>query len=795
VGCCSVRVVLPRTWRGAGVKRGSGPFSWPPAGLPGPVWCAYHLSNPEGGRSKFSLSYFDKCFRLYSVSRFMRSRANLQCWLSKLCLSLLILFTALSRLAAEGVILLRDYPSQSAKIWKPYAFSKVEQFPSAYKVTFASGQVKSCTPDEVGGILESPKWLELFAMSDADWEKIKKQRDDLAAKTAQLPQVKDWASDEIAKFDKLLNSRSSLNVLYRGRLIAKEEFNKLQGNTIPTPLSSSAALTVGGKQFTNVKILSIKGGRLGFSHDGGIAGVQMSTLDTKQTEWVKAASPALFEAHLKELNMAGDKADQPGVSQNKDTGSTKEQASPVSVKDSDIAQNDSMAHQAYLQRSELLTEQFELVKKTFDDPNGANLEVLKSSDLDKKIKNDITKALDTYLSDMASLSSEKPSQDLSYISFTIIKNLDPKDFDTLAGLTGGLYEIAIKNVREHAILKTNSITFTSAGIAEMKVIFMREVDVELTNGFSTKTSVFEEAPDNLVAAWDRYFVKSSEIKNRLRQVGETIIADLLLDVAGNRFLGLLVEPTISISNELKTLGYKGRIQSPKLEILRDLLNDKDWKKVYAGVLTGELIHSKDGNQTLRPDTEECIPKSLQDIDLAVKKLLNATWPLVVQSNSHKGVVMQGQFSLNKKYVKGSNVFIEGANICLLAIPDNTAGVIPHKVTRSEVEKRGLNFRSPVLTEFYRECTEPHPDQNGVVEWVKFGGTDYVLFSDRGDKTNDFREEFRTKISDQIGTLNEQLRGEVKRYELSQNADQIDIKIGVLLSNFYRAFMAEALNNY
>jgi hypothetical protein len=257
----------------------------------------------------------------------MRSRANLQCWLSKLCLSLLILFIALSRLAAEGVILLRDYPSQSAKIWKPYAFSKVEQFPSAYKVTFASGQVKSCTPDEVGGILESPKWLELFAMSDADWEKIKKQRDDLAAKTAQLPQVKDWASDEIAKFDKLLNSRSSLNVLYRGRLIAKEDFDKLQGNTPPTPPSSSAVLTLDGKQFTNVKILSIKGGRLGFSHDGGIAGVQLSGLDTKQTEWVKAASPALFEAHLKELNMAGDKANQPSISQNKDAGSSKAIAS------------------------------------------------------------------------------------------------------------------------------------------------------------------------------------------------------------------------------------------------------------------------------------------------------------------------------------------------------------------------------------------------------------------------------------------------------------------------------------
>lgn len=241
-----------------------------------------------------------------------------------------MLLTALSRLAAEGVILIKANPSQSAKYWTPYAFSKIEQFASAYSVTFANGQVKSWRPDEIGGILESPKWGELFALSDADWAKLKKQRDDFATSTAQLPQVKDWASAEIAKFDELLNSRSFSNVLYRGRLIAKEEFDKLSGNTSSPPSSSTATLTVGGKQFTNVKILSIKTGRLGFSHDGGMGGVQMSALDAKQIEWVKLSSPALFEAHLKELSMTGGEANQPSVSQSKDNGSSKSTPSTAS---------------------------------------------------------------------------------------------------------------------------------------------------------------------------------------------------------------------------------------------------------------------------------------------------------------------------------------------------------------------------------------------------------------------------------------------------------------------------------
>jgi formylglycine-generating enzyme required for sulfatase activity len=206
-----------------------------------------------------------------------------------------------SQAQADGVILIKSHPTQSPNFWRAFTFSKNEASPFNYTITLLNGQQQNFFKSEVGAIIEEPKWNELIIVTDVDWQKLEQQKNQLISSVAQYPQLKKWINNIITKFDELINSRSSSNVLYRGRIIAKEEFDKLQGTAPATPSSSSAALTLGEKQFMNVKILSIKGGRLGFSHDGGIAGVQMSSLDTKQTEWVKSNAPQLYEAHIKEI--------------------------------------------------------------------------------------------------------------------------------------------------------------------------------------------------------------------------------------------------------------------------------------------------------------------------------------------------------------------------------------------------------------------------------------------------------------------------------------------------------------
>lgn len=234
---------------------------------------------------------------------------------------------------ADGVILIKANPTQSPQYWTAFAFRTIEGFSVSYTVMLTNGQQRNFRKDEIGAIIEEPKWQEMTVVSDVDWQNLEQQKMHLISSLGKYPQLKDWVNSLTTKFDELLNSRSSFNVLYRGRLITREDFDKLRGNIPSAPSSSDTTLTVGGKRFTNVKVLSIKGGRLGFSHDGGVGGVQMSILNEKQIEWVKATSPALFEAHLKELNMVADKANLPSISPNEDANSSK----AIASKESEIA--------------------------------------------------------------------------------------------------------------------------------------------------------------------------------------------------------------------------------------------------------------------------------------------------------------------------------------------------------------------------------------------------------------------------------------------------------------------------
>lgn len=392
-----------------------------------------------------------------------------------------MLLTALSRLAAEGVILIKANPSQSAKYWTPYAFSKIEQFASAYSVTFANGQVKSWRPDEIGGILESPKWAELFALSDADWAKLKKQRDDFATSTAQLPQVKDWASAEIAKFDELLNSRSSSNVLYRGRLIAKEEFDKLQGNTPPTPSSSTTTLTVGGKQFTNVKITSIKSGRLGFSHDGGMGGIQMSALDAKQTEWVKLTAPALFEAHLKELSMTSGEANQPSVSQS-NAGAKMNSPSGSASESITNAQASTLAGK----KKDILSKISKLAKE-ISDKFGLE-DTIQSTQFPEKLFNEVK----TFGEDIA-------NGELCDITFTVKGKLSPTKFPNLYAAPVGLPDWrAVYEIIEHgavdktAILRVKNSDMKNMPNLEQGLLYQGFYKLFMTEEIEMKSGFVEE---------------------------------------------------------------------------------------------------------------------------------------------------------------------------------------------------------------------------------------------------------------------------------------------------------------
>ncbi len=382
---------------------------------------------------------------------------------------------------ADGVILIKSHPSQSPQYWRVFVFRESEASSFNYTVTLLNGLKQNFFRNEVGAMIEEPKWDEMIVVTDANWQKLEQQKAQLISSVAQYPQLKEWINKIIAKFDELLNSRSSSNVLYRGRLIAKEEFDKLSGNTSSPPSSSNATLTVGGKQFTNVKILSIKSGRLGFSHDGGMGGVQMSALDAKQIEWVKLTSPALFEAHLKELSMTSGEANQPSVSQS-NAGAKMNSPSGSASESITHAQASTLAGN----KKDILSKISKLTKE-ISDKFGLE-DTIQSTQFPEKLFNEVK----TFGEDIA-------NGELCDITFTVKGKLSPTKFPNLYAAPVGLPDWrAVYEIIEHgavdktAILRVKNSDMKNMPNLEQGLLYQGFYKLFMTEEIEMKSGYVEE---------------------------------------------------------------------------------------------------------------------------------------------------------------------------------------------------------------------------------------------------------------------------------------------------------------
>jgi hypothetical protein len=202
---------------------------------------------------------------------------------------------------AEGVILVRKTLSQESKYWVPIGFKKIEKFPEAVSVELMNGQSRSYRYDETGAIVEVPDWNAFSALSSGDWDKLHEQRNSLNQQATQYPQIKEWIGSVVSKFDVLLSNQSADKVLFRGQMIAAEEYQKTWGGGSPTINGAGLTLTLGKKAYQNVKVSSIKEGRLRVIFDGGIASIDITELNEAQVAALKLASPDTFGVYLKKI--------------------------------------------------------------------------------------------------------------------------------------------------------------------------------------------------------------------------------------------------------------------------------------------------------------------------------------------------------------------------------------------------------------------------------------------------------------------------------------------------------------
>ena len=210
-----------------------------------------------------------------------------------------------SQAQADGVILIKNHATQSPQFWRAFPFSKNEASSYNYTVTLLNGQQQNFFRTEVGAIFEEPKWNELIITSDADWQKLEQQKSKFLDSLGQFPQLKNWSDSLAVKFDNLLDKNSSAVVIYKGRIISRDDYNKLRGLNSPSnsgklEMGELAELTIGSVKLTNVKLTSFSETRVSLVHSNGIQGYNVADLKESEISSLGKAFPE-FAEHVKKL--------------------------------------------------------------------------------------------------------------------------------------------------------------------------------------------------------------------------------------------------------------------------------------------------------------------------------------------------------------------------------------------------------------------------------------------------------------------------------------------------------------
>jgi hypothetical protein len=198
-----------------------------------------------------------------------------------------------SHAKADGVILIKSHASQSPQFWRVFPFSKNEPSPYNYNVTLLNGQQQNFFRTEVGAIFEEPKWSELTITSDAEWQELEQQKSKLLDSLGQFPQLKNWSGSIAAKFDNLLDKNSSSVVVYKGRIISRDDYNRAR-DINGTDETNKHSIIIEDVIYKGIKITKVNNGRITILHNGGVLNLEAAGLKPETLSRLENMAPEKF---------------------------------------------------------------------------------------------------------------------------------------------------------------------------------------------------------------------------------------------------------------------------------------------------------------------------------------------------------------------------------------------------------------------------------------------------------------------------------------------------------------------
>lgn len=197
-----------------------------------------------------------------------------------------------------GIIIFTPNDHGSDEIAIAVPFVKAEQFPQVTNITTAEGKVIRVTNHRLKEVVRPTDLARATVVDEKGLQSLEAEVRSIRLLQERYPRTKDELEEPANQLERMVQVLQSGNVLFRGRLIPKVDYE----NQLAATRGKTTDFTLEGKSYRDAKISSIQGARISIGHSGGVATINVNLLSDEQIARLNETSEHLTIEKTDTLN-------------------------------------------------------------------------------------------------------------------------------------------------------------------------------------------------------------------------------------------------------------------------------------------------------------------------------------------------------------------------------------------------------------------------------------------------------------------------------------------------------------
>lgn len=643
-----------------------------------------------------------------------------------------------------GILFLRSYVGEKDEFAVPMEFSALESYFAVINVTNPmTGKVSVIEKEKVAGTVMFLNFGEKVYLKGSHFDEVRKWKDEVLKMATRFPKGVPFLRDRVGNADEILAAETKGGGWYKGRVLSQVEVVEMAGSAAGTTGTKIKEMTLGGLVYRDVSLTSVRNGRIGITHGGGVASVGIEVLSEEQVKILNGTSSKVQISSDRDESMEKKEAGKLPVmakggesgARDLEEGTRRDETRKLSEDDAELqgrTRLEEVVTRMKIQTAELNERS---KKETKSACEAAKAEAIAKA---KTLGGEADRLVASLKEGLTGRLREKVEEAVK-LNLVVTKKLKGMEWVGLKKYGGEAYEIlGGSKDRDIGILVCFETQIESKGIVEMWVEKLGVETIEKEGGFDARVPVFGELSAEEGVKLDLVREKLEQIRRlREEQAGVVDLAtneakrstircedeskarEVEVEVRATAFeklearLGWLYrvdEPRVSAS--LSRLGFKAGFRDPRWAKVKDAFNVKNF-----GDFVKELFEGRD----LRIDEEY--------VEQISKVMAEREWHLVVES---------AQVSFNG--TRMSSPGEKGGDILLVSM-------------------RVEDMEEP-LRVVYPEG--PHPDGHGLIFDVNVKSTWFVF--------RDFDRKVTERLRDIVESYNNDLKNAGQKVDLGELSD-------------------------